>query len=256
MRVMNTPIKPIDFIIIGAMKCGTTSLFDYLIKNPAVSGPPQKELRFFQNDEIYAQGLDTYHANWPASALAAGLIRGEASPQYSLPPEQSLVIAERIFKYNPDVKLVYLVRHPMERILSHWRHGHRGNPAEWTSFEKSVRDPVWGPWMIQRTRYLSILGSFWKFFTQERIKIAFLEDITSNTVVECAAIEAFLGIPTRARPDAFPLKNTTPQRGRPIDQKIIDDILDYLTPEMHAFLAHCGKPRDFWNLEKGLPYTI
>lgn len=248
--------KTIDFLIIGAMKCGTSSLFNYLTSNPAVAKPPHKELRFFERDDLYSQGIDAYHAHWPTFGVDGAFIRGEASPQYTYPVDRVRVIVDRIFKYDPNLKLIYLVRHPIKRILSHWRHGHRANPEKYADFEKNIQNPEDRAWFVERTRYLSILNAYLEYFPRENIKVVFFDDLVSSPMQICAEIEQFIGIPAPAQPGPFPKKNVTVKRGAPVDQTIIASLITELEEEMAAFLAFCGKPSDFWDMSKLKAYTV
>jgi len=105
------------FIVIGAMKAGTTSLAAYLGTHPDVFVTNPKEARFFGSgdDRNWKRGLAWYQQLF-ASADAAKA-RGEASPGYTMAPHVSHV-PERIAAVVPDVKLIYLLRNPVERIRS------------------------------------------------------------------------------------------------------------------------------------------
>src|SRR5437016_5579333 len=106
--------NPPHFIIIGAQRCGTTSLFEYLARHPSFSLPSQKELHFF--DYQYHNGADWYRKQFPL--LLGGVITGEASPYYLLHPH----VPRRIRDWNPDVKLIVLLRNPVDRAYSHYYH--------------------------------------------------------------------------------------------------------------------------------------
>ncbi len=102
-----------NFLVIGAMKAGTTSLFSYLAGHPDVSMPWSKELDFFSNEDRWRLGTAWYEAQFPDEAVAVG----EASPNYTkrhLFPET----ADRIMATLPGVRLIYLVRDPIERLQS------------------------------------------------------------------------------------------------------------------------------------------
>lgn len=103
-----------DFIIIGAQKCGTTSLYQYLIQHPQVVPASQKEVHFF--DLNFAQGVDWYRQQF--KPISQGFITGEASPYYIFHP----LVAKRIYKLFPQVKLIALLRNPVERAISHYYH--------------------------------------------------------------------------------------------------------------------------------------
>lgn len=108
-----------NFIIIGAMKCGTSTLHQQLARQPGVFMSEPKEPNFFSNDEVYAQGEGWYRglfADAPSSAL-----RGESSTHYTKLPTYPKTL-ERMRTLLPDLKLIYLMRHPVERLISHYIH--------------------------------------------------------------------------------------------------------------------------------------
>lgn len=103
-----------NFIIIGAQKCGTTSLYQYLIQHPQIVPARQKEVHFF--DLNFAKGVDWYRQQF--QPVSEGLITGEASPYYMFHP----LVAQRIYELFPQVKLIALLRNPVERAISHYYH--------------------------------------------------------------------------------------------------------------------------------------
>jgi cytochrome P450 len=102
-------------IIIGAMKCGTTSLFDYLIQHPDVCGSRTKELHFFDNQ--YARGERWYRANFAPRGERVLL---ESSPYYLFHP----LAPERAAALVPGAKLIVLLRDPADRAYSHYNQNH------------------------------------------------------------------------------------------------------------------------------------
>ena len=112
-----------DFIIIGAMKCATSTLHEQLALQPAIFMSEPKEPNFFSNDEEYSRGPAWYQGvfnNAPPTSLC-----GESSTHYTKLPTYPLTI-ERIRKHlPPTVKFIYIMRHPIDRLVSQYIH-------EWT----------------------------------------------------------------------------------------------------------------------------
>lgn len=123
-----------DFIIIGAQKCGTSSLYEYLAQHPQIRAARKKEIHFFDSP-AFRRGLNWYRAHFPmASTLRAGsLLTGEASPFYLFYPR----CHERVFQVVPDVKLIVMMRNPVDRALSHYNHQRR-HGREPLSFEDAL----------------------------------------------------------------------------------------------------------------------
>ena len=105
-----------DFLIIGAQKAGTTALYAYLRRHPAITGPSWKEVSYF--DRHYGRGAAWYRGNFPNRVRARGKLVGEASPSYIFHP----LGPERVKALVPEARLVALVRNPVERALSHYHH--------------------------------------------------------------------------------------------------------------------------------------
>lgn len=104
-----------DFIVIGAMKAGTTALFQYLVKHPGIHMPWRKELDFFSNEANWAKGVEWYEEQF--AAAPGGMLIGEASPNYTKRhswPDTP----KRLISVVPDAKLIYMVRDPIVRMQS------------------------------------------------------------------------------------------------------------------------------------------
>lgn len=103
------------FIIIGAMKAGTTSLHTYLSLHPQIGMSSIKELDFFNEESHWARGVDWYEEQFPEGFA----VRGEASPGYTKYPRFPGV-PQRLVSVVPDAKLIYLLRDPIARVVSHY----------------------------------------------------------------------------------------------------------------------------------------
>lgn len=107
-----------DFLIVGAQKAGTTSLFHYLNQHPDIFMPSIKEVHYF--DLHFQTNFDTYQSYF-YQAATEGKVTGEASPYYLFHP----CVPTRVKVHLPDVKLIILLRNPVERAFSHFRHSYR-----------------------------------------------------------------------------------------------------------------------------------
>ena len=123
----------VSFLIIGAQKAGTSALFEYLREVPALQLPAVKEAHFFDDEGVdwTAPDYAPYHALFePDDRLC-----GEATPIYCYWPNA----ARRIHAYNPAMKLIMLLRDPIERAWSHWKMEYaRGAEAE--AFAWAIRE--------------------------------------------------------------------------------------------------------------------
>lgn len=103
-----------SFLIIGSQKAGTTSLYQYLCQHPKILEAKKKEVNFF-GDQFH-QGIDFYKTQFPT--LKPGEITGDATPEYCLFPK----IPVRVHQLFPEVKIIFLLRNPVERAISHYHH--------------------------------------------------------------------------------------------------------------------------------------
>ena len=140
-RLITSPLRGLpDFVIIGAMKSGTTSLYDFLIKNPAIASASKKELHYFSLQHNF--GKLWYCSNFPSNLSRhyfykktnQKLLSGEASPTYLFYPE----VPGRMREILPDAKLIVILRNPVDRAHSHYHHSLRQN-RETLSFEKVIK---------------------------------------------------------------------------------------------------------------------
>lgn len=108
------PNKRIDFIIIGVQKCGTTALFTFLNQHPNLIGSTHKEISFFNLEHLYKLGYDYYHSFFKFKSYNDYYF--EASSLYL--QYNNSISAKRIFEYNPNIKLIVLIRDPIKRAYS------------------------------------------------------------------------------------------------------------------------------------------
>ena len=125
---------PPSFLIIGAQRCGTTYLYDLLTEHPQIAKATHKEIHFF--DRHFQRGMQWYLGNFPPKrpALASdGCITGEATPTYLAYRS----VPARVRQLLPDIKLVALVRNPVDRAVSHYHHFRRLG-YESRSFDEAI----------------------------------------------------------------------------------------------------------------------
>jgi hypothetical protein len=103
-----------DFIVIGAQRCGTTSLYEYLTEHPAILPASRKEVHYF--DVHYDRGSEWYRTHFPLAG--DGSMTGEATPYYLAHP----LVPLRVRALLPEVRLVVMLRDPVERAVSHYHH--------------------------------------------------------------------------------------------------------------------------------------
>ena len=130
-----------DLLIIGAMKSGTTTLFEMLAQHPGFVPPEVKEIQFFNHPRNRARGEAWYRAHFPrrgqmdqlAGVLGYRPVTGEATPAMSVP-----FAAEQTARLVPDARLVVSLRNPVERAWSHYQHMRRHPLPERASFAEAL----------------------------------------------------------------------------------------------------------------------
>ena len=122
-----------DFVIIGAHKCGTTSLYHLLTGHPDVEPAAAKELQFFDNH--FGKGIEWYRRCFPRTEREDGrrVLTGEATPYYLFHPR----VPERMAGVIPHTRLISLLRDPVDRAYSNYHH-HRRIGGESRTFEEAV----------------------------------------------------------------------------------------------------------------------
>lgn len=193
-----------DFLIIGAAKSGTTSLHRYLSQHPEIHMPEEKELHFFQDPGCLGK-LDVYASFFDSRAT----LRGEASPGYTVYP---LVkgVPERIREALPDVKLIYLVRDPVDRAITQFNQPRRYPDLELTAEEafRDPRDPY--NWYLAPSRYATQIERYLRVFPREQLLVLGQEDLLERRRETLRRAFRFLGVDEEfASPRFDELANTS-----------------------------------------------
>lgn len=162
------------FVIIGTMKSGSTTLYRWLEAHPDVWLPSVKEPNFFSDDRFYRRGTRAYaalFADCPDQKLT-----GEASVKYT-DPRFSETAATRARETVPSARLVCLLRDPVERMRSHYRHEvQRGR--ERRPFVDAVTDPA-NPY-VRRSSYALALEPWVRRFPATRLHVLSFEELVSS----------------------------------------------------------------------------
>lgn len=205
------------FVVIGAMKAGTTALHAYLRDQPAVFVSTPKELDFF-TDANWGRGLAWYEQHFTEAGDA--IARGEASPNYTkrhLEPE----VVDRLHATVPDARLIYLVRHPVERIGSMYRHlvadGHERRPITALLDDSDY---------VLTSSYAFQIEAYLDRFDREQILILDSARLRDDRVAAVAEVLRFIGIsapPSRASLDIEhnQTRDRRVPRRHPIDLTVI-----------------------------------
>ncbi|MBE9138216.1 sulfotransferase [Nodosilinea sp. LEGE 07088] len=222
-----------DFLFIGAMKSATTTMHYQLGQQPGifmVSNP--KELYFFSHDQNYNQGTDWYKSKF--SGAKVDEICGEAATTYSQLPTYPDVV-ERMYSLIPNTKLIYIMRHPIDRLISQYLH-----ECTLKNISLDINRAIYKhPELVDYSRYAMQLEPFMEKFGSEKILPTFFERVTAYPQEEIERICRFIGYPGQPRWD-FEAKPKNVTKERPVStpwlkflrkSKVLKPIRENLLPQ-------------------------
>ncbi|MBV8981371.1 MAG: sulfotransferase [Acidimicrobiia bacterium] len=183
-----------NFVVVGAQKAGTTSLYRYLRAHPQVFMPATKELNFFVENFAWRRGLEWYTSHFRNAGDAVAI--GEASPTYSMYPLLPGV-AERMAATVPDARLIYTLREPVDRMRSGYIDalsvGSESRPIK----EALLLDSRY----LIPSSYALQIEHFLAHFDRSQLLVVLAEDLRQRRPETLAKIFEFLGVDPTWRPD-------------------------------------------------------
>jgi hypothetical protein len=173
-----------NLVIIGAMKCGTTSLHYYLDRHPQISMSAEKETEFFIEDRNWSRGIDWYVSQFDAAAT----VRGETSPNYSA-ANRYPGVAARMHATIPDARIIYMVRDPVDRLVSHYVHNY-SHGREGRSLHEAVKDDRY----LERSMYWQQISVYLQHYDRTRIRVIDADGLRTHRAATLRGIFEFLGV--------------------------------------------------------------
>lgn len=187
----DTEYRPwkVDFMIIGAMKCGTSTAASVLRRHPNVSFSTPKETHFFSTSDNWRRELERYERFFPKKG---DYVFGEASTSYSRLAVRKPGIWDLLYEYNPALKLVYIIRNPLDQITSSYMHIYERGYTD-LSFNDAVKsdNPI-----VEVARYHTQIKPFLDRFGESNVLILNFENLVGDKANTYQQIFAFLGLPT------------------------------------------------------------
>ena len=204
-------MKKLDFIIIGAQKSATTSLYQYLKPHPKIYMSSSKEAPFFSKDELYRAGWEKFVAKYFEGAKKEQFW-GTASPQYMGNPETPA----RIHASMPDARLIAVLRNPIDRAYSHYTMSVRRGHDE-RSFDEAAENLLRADALVKAraampvveagkeeedesghylvwSEYGRIFNEFLNYFPKEQLLVLFMDDIIEKPAEVYRDVIAFIGV--------------------------------------------------------------
>ncbi len=186
-------MNKVDFIVVGCMKAGTTTVVQHLNSHPDVSCMVN-ELQYFSDDAKFDQGVNWYHQQLKGN-LDCKLV-GEKSTAYSYLPQS----AGRISQYDPQVKLIWVLRDPIKRAYSNYWHAVMAG-VEQKSFQTCIDKHFSGENIplfedyLSRSCYVEQVKNYLKHFSLQQMHFVFIEDLWIDSDAVLKEIAGFLDIP-------------------------------------------------------------
>jgi Sulfotransferase domain len=264
-RVMIRPRMVPDFLVIGAQKSGTSSLLEYLVRHGSYLRPLLKDIYFFDKD--YHHGLDWYLSFYPDLAtkraaerrVGGRVVTGESATHYLLHPWSPARVRETF----PDIRLIVLLRDPVQRALSHYYHNRRSgaetigtaldaflmeeeriaadyNRMQADSSFYGRRVAIYS--YLARGRYTEQLHRWFRQFPREQILIMCSERFFADTDMQFRSICRFIGIAERSL-GAYPAAGQGSRQGG--DEKAIAFAQEYFRPHNEALYGLLGERYDW-----------
>ena len=225
-------MKRIDFVICGTQKGGTTALHTMLESHPDVGMGSTKEIHYFDDDGRFSGGdltYEEYHAHFTWNGVAH--LRGETTPIYMYWEPAP----RRMMEYNPDLRLIVILRNPIDRAFSHWNMERNRNaePLEFADAlraeperlkrERSGQHRVFS--YADRGRYARQLQRLWAFFPREQVLVLKSESFREDPGKGFDDVCRFLGLrQTPASPPANPNRGTYSSRIGQREERMLGDL--------------------------------
>jgi len=254
-----------DFYIIGFVKCGTTSLYEYLISHPNVYPPKGKEIDYF--DRLYSRGINWYKVSFPlkiqkfivTKIFRKSFLTGEATPRYIVHPHA----LDRIKQVTPNAKFIILLRNPTTRAFSQYNMNLR-NDYEYRDFEgalkheteriegrmqKMKKDSDYYSWNYdvygyrEHGIYVDKIKRWMEVFPKEQFLIIQSEEFLENKSKIFEQVLTFLGLP-KWEPDEYVLHKKRKYKEL-MDPKTRKELADYFKPHNQRLFELLGRKFDW-----------
>lgn len=253
-----------DFLIIGAARSGTTSLYQYLVQHPSIEPCVVKQLHFF--DEYYNRGTNWYRVNFPTCMKKFStekikkikFLTGEATPYYLQYPHAP----DRVYEINPNMKLIVVLRNPVDRAFSHYKRRWR-NGSETLSFEEATaqeqsrikgeiekmeKNENYFSYIFHRLSYITSglyvihLKRWLKYFPMEQILILENEEFLNETPKLYKQTLKFLGLSEWKLSNYENFQKSKPMK---MDPKTREKLLNYCGPFNEELYSLIGRRFDW-----------
>lgn len=236
-----------DFIIIGAMKCATSTLHEQLAAQDGVFMSTPKEPCFFSDDGIWSKGEKWYASLFDGAA--PGELRGESSTHYTKLPVHTETVARMQQLLSDQVRFIYIIRHPIDRLISQYIH-------EWTQrlVDDCINEAVdeFSP-LIDYSRYAMQVAPYLDAFGANRVMPVFFERLVANPQEQLDRIATFVGYrSTMTWQEQIDRENVSGERIRKSSLRRLVASVPGLRPLLHATTSKSFREsmKSPWKMER------
>jgi hypothetical protein len=190
--------KDSHIMIIGSMKSGTSSLYDYLCSHPKICAGSIKEPEYFSENQKHGEDVEHYRDlfSFDCSTYKYTL---DGSTGYTKYPKESNV-PKNIFNYGISPKFIYIIRNPFDRISSHYNFMQKNNKWKYDIIDEQL---------IHTSNYFLQLEQYKRYFPQDQILLLDFDDLKTNPSALLKRVYDFLGL-SYYFPNSYEVKNRTP----------------------------------------------
>ena len=218
----------VDFMIIGAQKSATTTLFDILQKHPNLCACKRKEPEFFSHQKNWKANVEDYEALFDKKQ---GQLAFEASTAYTSHP----TLWKELYEYNPNLKFIYILRSPVDRIISAHRYLYRRGYAKNRNLNAFLKE---GGYHVNLSKYYFQIKPYLDLFGNDRVKIVLFEEFSKDPQRVVGEILDFLGVK------------------EVLDFKIENTKSNTKEEELKMVMGYGFCTKIFLKIEKRLPYRL
>lgn len=263
-------LKP-NLIVIGAQKSGTTSLHKYLNLHPDVfMSNPLKEpglfldFKFIQNYlgsiNLNVKSENDLLKNYMLQGYKGQRFIGESSTYYTLGKRaQIFEVPAKIKQTNPKTKFIYIIRNPLDRIVSNYLHEKK---RELTQLDLNRHVMNENPVLsdnnaLSTSLYFSQISYYLTYFKKEQFKIILFENLIKDPFIELNKIFSFLSLPRLKEKPRFKIYNKSRSRethSKPellFTEKVYEYLMDFISEDISKLQKLSGLNLDVWDLSKG-----
>lgn len=251
-----------NVIIIGAQKSGTSSLFSYLVQHPQIRGSSRKEVHFFDGGSLpgvdnFKKGSKWYRSHFPLNLEPRETPTIEATPSYLFVPS----VPARISTLLPGVKLIAVLRDPVERAISHYFHEVRAGREKRPIMSALVEEddllaPIWKSENFQsrqfrsfsykaRGRYAEQLIRYFSFFSKDQILVFSSKELFEATDETLSRVFNFLGVADSIESIDDQMPKNIGSNKTPVETSAREYLAEYFAPHNERLFEVLGKQLDW-----------